>query len=821
MKRGIILFVVTLFLLLVIIMPFQTFAATYYVSTSGVDANPGTESEPWQSLFKASTSINEGDTILLNRGDTWLITHNKRNSLDVGMGLYISNDDVVIGAYGSGDKPIIDATAQSYVGDKRSTQAYSPIEIGVRYGHASSNVMITDVDVRGPHKGQAIQAYSSGDNLVIKNCEISGAGWEEEFLVYTGFDSLRLESNFFNAMLGSEPYSKSIEINGGDGHIIRNNTFKGYGTGGGLRFSNNGTGALIENNFFYDPDVRSEWAWALVIRSCDGGTYIVRNNVFDMTNHGSLSGTTDLRGIASWYDYFPTTRLIYNNVFISENQDGAAVEGMGGHADNIVKMYNNIIVGVDVGFNNDNSNLELRNNIFFDSNSITENGNEGLNENTINTDPNLVNPSMSNHIAADTMIGSPSDAIDGGYTSDSQIPNEDYSGNARDNNPDIGAFEFEGGSQSNPAKECENWETLHPEWILCEDWETGVIDSDKWGDGQRSGINHIVTTEKLAGEYALEMIHENEETGGYLNSIWSDADNRYDDYLDHGFDHLYARWYSKLSDEFDGTGTKLAGFSVKKNGMSDFWSGHTGAGIRPDGNTNGGGFRIVTGSNVGPNDVGEARFYIYHPLMMVDRWDNGGLQCKYYGDATSPPENWVDTPGAVYATDDYYCDWDTWSEFSQRMGEITFDEYTGVERHLAKDEWHCIEAEFKLNSPNNYDSELRYWLNDELAGEITGLLFRKHEDMDIKLFQLTGSSGTGHGLQHSYFDNVVISTERIGCLGTIIEPEPEPDQCTDADLNEDGEISNDEMDDYITLWIDGDVSIAELFDVIDKWKDEC
>jgi hypothetical protein len=46
--------------------------------------------------------------------------------------------------------------------------------------------------------------------------------------------------------------------------------------------------------------------------------------------------------------------------------------------------------------------------------------------------------------------------------------------------------------------------------------------------------------------------------------------------------------------------------------------------------------------------------------------------------------------------------------------------------------------------------------------------------------------------------------------------------CTSADTSSPiGEITNDEMNTYIEKWIDGDVSIQNLLNVIDKWKNEC
>jgi hypothetical protein len=833
-KRGIILLVVDLFLLLIIIIPFQTYAATYYVSTSGDDTNSGIESEPWQSLYKTSTSINDGDTVLLKQGDTWLITENKRTEFKVGCGLWINNDNITISSYGDDitDKPVIDASGMSDPQLLRSTQSFAPIEVGTVYNIEPTNAIIKNLNLIGPFLGSTLQAYSIGDGFTVKNCDFTGDGWldndvsDAEALMIIGNDDddILIEDCIFNTYDTDDYYSKAIEIRGGQGHVIRGNIFNGYTGGGALRFSNYVTGGLIENNYFYNPDFRREsnQAWALVIRSCDGGTFVVRNNVFDLIGGSDEDGVAgdDVRGIASWFDYQATTRKIYNNVFISDGV-GAGVKAQGSSTSTL-EIFNNIFYNLDYGFDSSGGEgdyTHFKNNIFWnvdtqrDTDIATEVG-------SIEVNPLFVNPSMGNHEPYDVMIELGSPAINAGINTDQNIPELDFNSDPRDNNPDIGVFEYVGEQQTDPAKECEDWKTLHPEWILCEDWETGVIDTDKWNDGQTSGINHLVTTEKFAGNYALEMIHEDSTSGGYLNSIWYHTG--YNKYLDHGFDHVYARWYSKLSDEFDGTGSKLGGFSIKRTDMTGFWNGHTGAGIRPDGYTNGGGFRIVTGNDVGPNDVGEARFYAYHTEQILDRWENNGqLYYKYYGDATAAPDSYQDTPGDTTGAGNYYCSWDTWSEFSQVMGEKTYSEYLDDDRHLEKDTWYCIEAELKINSPGENDAEIRYWINDIPKGEWIGLKFREHADMEINLFQLTGSSGTGHGLQHSYFDNVVVSTQRIGCVGTIPEPSPELEQCTVADSNRDNEITNKEIDDYITLWIEGGVSIADLFDVIEKWKVGC
>ena len=79
-------------------------AETYYVSNAGRDSNDGKSiSSPWQTLGKVnSASLNAGDTVLFNSGDSWygqLIPKSGNSS-----------SRITYGAYGKGNKPIIHAS---------------------------------------------------------------------------------------------------------------------------------------------------------------------------------------------------------------------------------------------------------------------------------------------------------------------------------------------------------------------------------------------------------------------------------------------------------------------------------------------------------------------------------------------------------------------------------------------------------------------------------------------------------------------------------------------------------------------------------------
>lgn len=430
-------------LIILLLLCTDSLATNYYVSNSGVDSNNGTSAgSPFNSLYKVNQVLSNGDIVYLNRGDIWYVTNNKYDGEGIGDGLYIRVDNVTIDAYGSGAKPIIDASSRTDRDDQgKGTQYYSPIQVGVRYGATPTGVTIKNLILKGPALGNAIAAVNAGSGLTIQGCTISGAGYEAEALIRTSGSNHLIDNCTFDQITGNpNGYSKSIEIAGGNGHIVSDCTFYGYASGGALRFSNDGTGGTIERNFFYHPDTRDDSAWALVVRSCSGGTYIIKNNIIDMTNHGGLTSTTELRGMAFWYDHSSTTRLIYNNTFVSNNYSGCAVNGMGGSS-SIVNFYNNIVVGVDVAYNNDSPNLHMRNNIFYQVDHVTENGTQGTDINTKILNPNLFDVSMSNDDPDGAMLTNLSiEAIDSGFEGDANLPTTDFNGNER-SNIDIGAFE--------------------------------------------------------------------------------------------------------------------------------------------------------------------------------------------------------------------------------------------------------------------------------------------------------------------------------------------------------------------------------------------
>ena len=60
---------ILLLLLVILTLSLASFAATYFVSPTGDDSNPGTEQMPFKSIQKAVDSSVEGDSIKLGSGN--------------------------------------------------------------------------------------------------------------------------------------------------------------------------------------------------------------------------------------------------------------------------------------------------------------------------------------------------------------------------------------------------------------------------------------------------------------------------------------------------------------------------------------------------------------------------------------------------------------------------------------------------------------------------------------------------------------------------------------------------------------------------------
>ncbi|MBK9271434.1 MAG: T9SS type A sorting domain-containing protein [Saprospiraceae bacterium] len=88
-------------------------------------------------------------------------------------------------------------------------------------------------------------------------------------------------------------------------------------------------------------------------------------------------------------------------------------------------------------------------------------------------------------------------------------------------------------------------------------------------------------------------------------------------------------------------------------------------------------------------------------------------------------------------------------------------------------QWHCVEAHIKLNTPNNSDGILEFWINDTLQAGTYNINWHGNWNMDPNNYGINAVFfenywNAGSPVQQErYFDNLVIATNRIGCRSTI------------------------------------------------------
>jgi hypothetical protein len=80
-------------------------------------------------------------------------------------------------------------------------------------------------------------------------------------------------------------------------------------------------------------------------------------------------------------------------------------------------------------------------------------------------------------------------------------------------------------------------------------------------------------------------------------------------------------------------------------------------------------------------------------------------------------------------------------------------------------QWHCYEAQVRLNAPGQHDGIFRLWIDDRLEAEGTEYNFLgAYDEFGINAVFLENYWNEGSPVaQERYFDRFVVSTERIGC----------------------------------------------------------
>lgn len=268
---------------------------------------------------------------------------------------------------------------------------------------------------------------------------------------------------------------------------------------------------------------------------------------------------------------------------------------------------------------------------------------------------------------------------------------------------------------------CENWREIHPEWIWCDDFEDLRAISDRYFEYGDNGGDFIpMEGVGVGGSRGMRTIFQKGEVsaGGFKKSFGRTPSRylgRHAERHDEDFQEIYWRmWVRNQEGWIGGGGAKLTRATVMASegwaqGMiAHLWSG-------------------------GPGDA----------YLLID------------------PASGISTDGELVSI--RYNDFDHLRWLGYQRGRIPLFDADHV------GQWYCIETHVRLNSPNAADGVFEYWINDQLQTRKEGMNWHGDWNADsgnyminAVLFENYWNAGSPV-TQERYFDNIVISTSRIGC----------------------------------------------------------
>jgi len=363
---------------------------TYYVANNGSDTNNGlSPSSPWRTIGKVNTALNSGvitlgDDIYFKRGD---IFSGELNLLVGGS----SSNYMIIGAYGTGVRPIIENSGASGNGNCiilwYYTSGYYTIQdlhfmdttgtkeaisiYGDAYNKDFNNIIIRNV--YGEGIGGDLIFMSNTMNYTIENCE----GNECTIVSYGDVDNRQSNGRVLNCTVYNavgdgftlhRAGSDTTNDDAGSNHLFYNCTV--YGCKDGFDISA-GQNVILDScrvwdcqsiGIIIDHDIENVTIQNCIVNNsnssgiaiADSSNVIVRNNKVWNTTDGSALYIATSDNSYGWADEdgYIENLTVYNNVFI--------------YPSTFTGTYTNRIISISYDFFSD---TVIKNNIFASFNS--------------------------------------------------------------------------------------------------------------------------------------------------------------------------------------------------------------------------------------------------------------------------------------------------------------------------------------------------------------------------------------------------------------------------------------------------------------------
>lgn len=261
------------------------------------------------------------------------------------------------------------------------------------------------------------------------------------------------------------------------------------------------------------------------------------------------------------------------------------------------------------------------------------------------------------------------------------------------------------------ALECTDWQTRHPTWIWCDDFESDRdLDRNYFDVNRAHGRLSVVTDQAYGGTHSLRnaYIQGVEDSGSIKLSIGNNPLHQAR-YIDRNFDDVYWRFYLRTDVSWIGQGMKVTRATIV---ASANWSQAAIGHLWEDEHTSGLGLGLDAASGVVGATVVTTRWNDFEHLRWLGKV-NGSTQ--------------------VYAPEN-------------------------------RNRWQCIEVHMRLNTPRRSDGTFEFWVDGQPEAQKTGLNWRgNYSTYGINTVTLEAwINGGAPRTQYRYLDNFVVSTSRIG-----------------------------------------------------------
>lgn len=259
------------------------------------------------------------------------------------------------------------------------------------------------------------------------------------------------------------------------------------------------------------------------------------------------------------------------------------------------------------------------------------------------------------------------------------------------------------------ALECQDWQKLHPRWLWCDDFESGAsLESDYFDVNRASGRLAVVDDTAYGGTHSLRNAFiKGEIDSGSLKLSLGATPVHPKLFPERRFEEIYWRFYLKTGDNWVGQPLKVSRAA------------------------------IIAATNWSQAAIGHL-------------WEDNGL-----GLGLDPATG---VEGSTVVTT-------RWNDFDHLRWLGKADGSVPIYAPENRGTWFCVEAHMKLNTPGRSDGVFEFWIDDARQAHEDALNWRgSYTGYGINVVTLEGwVNGGAPQAQNRYFDNFVVSTERIGC----------------------------------------------------------